>query len=107
MTDNTAAAQAQEIEATMDYVTADLDGTKIRVLLPVKWRPSYLRGLRSGDIDTWAEGVIHPDDLAEFIDADPTFEEIGTFASEAMTATGEEPGKSGARTPSSTRTRRK
>lgn len=106
MTDITA-AEAQELEATTDHVAAELNGHEIRVLLPTKWRMSCLRALRAGDVDTWAEGVIHADDLGDFVDADPTLEEVGEFAARAMSATGEAPGKSGRPSTSTRGTRRK
>lgn len=100
-------ADAQEIEATAEYTSEELDGQTFRVKLATKWRPSYVRALRAGDFDAWAEGVIHPDDLAEWIAADPTFDELGDFATRAMSASGEAPGKSSASPRSSRSTRRK
>jgi hypothetical protein len=107
MTTETTPAEAQETEATQEYVTASLAGESIRVKTVEYWRPSFLRALRQGDYDTWAEGAIHPDDVASFIDADATFKEINEFTSEAMSAAGEAPGKSGGPSPRSTRTRKR
>jgi hypothetical protein len=107
MTDNTA-AQAQETEATTgDYTPIELGDRDYRVKAVSKWRPSYVRALRNGDFDAWVSGVFHPDDVDAWIDADPTFEEIGDFANRAMTASGETPGKSSGRPTSSRTTRRK
>ena len=100
-------AEAQEIDALSDYVTVPLADEQLRVKSPSKWRPSYLRAMRQGDFDTWAEGVVHPDDLEAFIDADPTFEEINDFAAAAGNATGESLGKSPVRARSSRGSRRK
>lgn len=106
MTDVTP-AEAQEIDAISDFVTVPLGDDEIRVKSPTKWRPSYMRAMRTGDFDTWALGVVHPDDLGLFEDADPTFEEIGELAAAAGTATGESLGKSSARARSSRSGRRK
>lgn len=108
MTTDTTPADAQEIEATAsEYVTASHDGRDYRVRTPLTWRPSYVRALRQGDFDTWAEGVFHADDLNEWVEADPTFAEIGDFARRVMTDSGEAPGKSITPARSSRSTRRK
>lgn len=100
-------AESQETEATSEFVSAELDGQTIRVKTIVNWRPSYLRALRQGDYDTWAEGAVHPDDVQAFLDADATFAQINEFTSKAMESAGEAPGKSGARSRSSKPTRRR
>ncbi|MFJ4768461.1 hypothetical protein ACIP88_04990 [Streptomyces uncialis] len=106
MTDITP-AQAQEIEATEDYVTAPLDGVDLRVRPVGQWRPSYLRALRAGDYDTWATGALHPDDAVTFVEMDATFDSINTFTSAAMENSGEAPGKSGGPSRSSRSTRKR
>ncbi|MET9126898.1 hypothetical protein [Streptomyces sp. NPDC004528] len=100
-------AEAQENEITGEYVTAELAGETIRVKGMIHWRPSFLRALRQGDYDTWAEAALHPDDVAKFIDADATFGEINEFTQRAMEATGEAPGKSSGRARSSRTTRKR
>lgn len=100
-------ADVQEIEATTEYVTEALGDSEFRVKLATKWRPSYLRAMRVGDFDTWAEGVIHSDDLAAWTELDPTFEDIGDFAGRAMAASGEAPGKSSGPSRSSRSTRKR
>ncbi|KPC89886.1 hypothetical protein ADL27_38375 [Streptomyces sp. NRRL F-6602] len=100
-------AEAQETEATSEYVTADLCGTTLRVKNITGWRPSYLRALREADYDAWAAGVLHGDDVQTFIDLDATFEEINGFVGAAMEAAGEAPGKSSGRRPSSRTTRKR
>ncbi|MFD8595374.1 hypothetical protein ACFV1L_10270 [Kitasatospora sp. NPDC059646] len=100
-------AEVQEIEAIgSEYLLAMLDGTELRVLAPGRWRPSFLRALRSGDFDTWAALALHPDDVARFVEIDATFDELATFTADAMSASGEAPGKSGGRSASSKRTRK-
>lgn len=95
MTDNLKTpAEAQEQEATGAYGVASLAGTDIRVKPAGQWRPSYLRAMRQGDFDTWAEGALHEDDVQKFYDVDATFDEIAQFTSDAMSAGGEAPGKS-------------
>lgn len=107
MSETTTPAEAQEIEAAGEYATAELCGVELRVKNSGKWRPSYLRALRQSDFDTWAAGVLHPDDVEKFIDLDATFEEIGAFVSEASQAAGEPVGKPSGRATSSTRTRKR
>ncbi|GAB7187149.1 hypothetical protein ATKI12_6980 [Kitasatospora sp. Ki12] len=106
MTDTTPAT-AQEIEATADYVAVDLDGETLRVLPVGRWRPSMLRALRTADFDAWASLALHPDDVSRFVELDATMDEIGDFTSRAMSAAGEAPGKSGARSQSSRTTRKR
>jgi hypothetical protein len=100
-------AEAQEIEATEEYVTASLAGQPIRVKTVDNWRPSYLRALRQGDYDTWAAGALHPEDVDAFIEADATFAEINTFTAEAMESAGEPVGKPSARSARSRSTRKR
>ncbi|MFD8315895.1 hypothetical protein [Kitasatospora purpeofusca] len=108
MTDSTLTpADAQEIEATANYVSVELDGQALRVLPVGQWRPSFLRALRTADFDTWAALALHPEDVEVFVDLDATMDQIGDFTSRAMTAAGEAPGKSGARTKSSRSTRKR
>ncbi|MEU1254784.1 hypothetical protein ABZ445_16040 [Streptomyces chartreusis] len=100
-------AEAQEIEATEEYVTAELAGETLRVKTVDHWRPSYLRALRQGDYDSWAEGALHPEDVTTFIEADATFKEINEFTAKAMESAGEAPGKPSARSRSSRSTRKR
>lgn len=118
MTTDTVSTDGQEIEAAGDYIAGTLAGVKLRAKPLLKWRPSYLSALRTGDFIGWAGGVedengvrkggaLHEDDVQAFIDADATFEEISAFTSDVLSRTGENPGKSGGPSRSSTRTRRK
>ncbi|MEU0858413.1 hypothetical protein ABZ352_23685 [Streptomyces griseofuscus] len=107
MSENTTPAEAQEIEATEGYATAELAGEQLRVKRIGAWRPSHMRALRASDFDGWAEGVLHPDDLPRFIDLDATFDEIGAFVAAAAEAAGEPVGKPSGRAASSTRTRKR
>jgi hypothetical protein len=100
-------AEAQENDATSEYLTGDLAGTELRVKPLIEWRPSYLRALREGDFDTWAAGALHEDDVQAFTDADATFREITAFTSDVLTRSGEAPGKPSGPSRSSTRSRRK
>lgn len=114
----TTSADGQEIEAAGEYITGTLSGVTIRVKPLLKWRPSYLKALRSGDFEAWAGGLededgelkggaVHVDDVAAFVDADATFEEITAFTSDVLSKTGEAPGKSGGPSRSSRSTRKK
>lgn len=103
----TTPAESQENEATETYGVAALNGVDLRVKPVGQWRPSYLRALRLADYDAWAGGVLHPDDVATFIEADETLDEINAFTERAMESAGETPGKSGGRTRSSRSTRKR
>lgn len=108
MSEATTPAEAQETEAAEEgYVTASLAGKTIRVKTVENWRPSYLRALRLGDYDTWAEGALHPDDVDAFIEADATFAEINEFTAAAMESAGEPVGKPSARSARSRSTRKR
>ncbi len=107
MSETTTPAEAQEIEATEGYSTAELAGVTLRVKDASQWRPSYMRALRQSDFDTWAAGVLHEDDVQTFVELDATFEEIGAFVADAAEGAGEPVGKSSGRAKSSTRTRKR
>ncbi|MEV0444015.1 hypothetical protein AB0I84_23825 [Streptomyces spectabilis] len=104
----TTAAQAQENEATgSTFIVATLCETELRVKQMGQWRPSYLRALKEGDFDTWAVGALHEEDAPVFVEMDATFDEIADFTADVMAKAGEEPGKSGGPSKSSTRTRKR
>jgi hypothetical protein len=88
------AVEAQEEEVAGEYVTLPVADTKVRVRPQQHWRMSHLRALNEGDFDTWADGVLHPDDVDEFLDQDITLAEFEVFAKEAAKATGDGLGKS-------------
>lgn len=103
--EQTAAATAQELEASGHYVPADLCGEELRVIPPGAWRQSWQRHLSAGRFDAFAENVIHPDDLEVYFDLDPTNDEFGDFVAAAAERAGESlgksrgPGRSSRRTP--------
>jgi hypothetical protein len=101
------AAEAQEAEADSPYVTATLDGEELQVIPPGSWRQSWQRLLNAGQVDAFAEQVIHPDDLELFFEIDPTNAELGVFIEEASRQAGESLGKSRGPGRSSRRTRRR
>lgn len=95
-------AQAQEAEALGGYIKVEaIDGMSVRVRPQKQWRMSHLRALNEGDFDTWAAGVIHPDDVEDFMDADLTLAEFEDFAARTADKTGDGLGKSGRRSKSS------
>jgi hypothetical protein len=100
-------AEAQEIEADGHYVTALLCGEEVRVIPPGAWRQSWQRLLNQGQIDDFAEKILHPDDVDQYYDADPTNEEFGEFVADAGQQSGESLGKSRGPAPSSRSTRRR
>lgn len=97
----------QELEALGDYVLVPLpnDTAEVRVLPQIKWRMSVMRFLNEGDLDGWAEAVIHPDDLDDFMDADLDMGEFRDFSEEAARRSGDSLGKSSGRSRSSRGTR--
>lgn len=100
-------AEAQEIEADGQYVTAELCGEDVQIIPPVAWRTSWQRMLNSGNLDGFAEKIFHPDDYELYLDLDPTIFEFMTMVEEAGTRSGESLGKSGGPSPSSRRTQRR
>ena len=100
------AADAQEIEAD-GYVTAELCGEEVQVIPPSMWRASWQRALNQGQIDVFAQKILHPDDYDFYLEVDPTMEEWLTFVEDASNKAGESLGKSRARSRSGGRTRRR
>ncbi|WP_282083970.1 hypothetical protein [Streptomyces tendae] len=100
------AAEAQEIEAD-GYVTAELCGQEVLVVPPSMWRTSWQRALNQGQIDLFAEKVLHPDDYEYYLEADPMLEEWLDFVADASAKSGEPLGKSGGRSRSGRPTRRR
>ncbi len=101
------AADRQEIEAVGEYTKVPVGNTDVRVKPQIDWRMSDMRALNRGDLDAWAEGVIHPDDLEDFLDLDITLAEFRQFSDDAASATGDDLGKSSRRSRSSRSTRRR
>jgi hypothetical protein len=100
-------AEAQEIEAEGHYVTADLCGEELRIIPPGAWRQSWHRLLNAGQFDSFAELVLHPDDVDAYFDIDPTNDEFSEFVGDAAEQSGESLGKSRGPVRSSRRTRRR
>jgi hypothetical protein len=100
-------AEAQEIEAVNKYVTALLCDEEVRIIPPGAWRQSWQRLAAQGQIDAFAQIVLHPDDYELYIDIDPTNEEWGEFVTDAAERAGESLGNSRGPAPSSRRTRRR
>ncbi|MGW2721448.1 hypothetical protein [Streptomyces sp. NPDC001492] len=105
--DQTSAAEAQEIEAVNKYVTALLCDEEVRVIPPGAWRQSWQRLAAQGQIDAFAQIILHPDDYELYVDIDPTNEEWGEFVGDAAERAGESLGNSRGPAPSSRRTRRR
>ncbi|MER5461676.1 hypothetical protein ABT010_13500 [Streptomyces sp. NPDC002668] len=101
------AAEAQEIEATGHYVTAELCGKDMEVVPPGAWRQSWQRKLKAGDMDAFLEEVLSPASYELYLDLDPTNDEIGEFLNTAGEAAGEPLGKSSGPRASSRSTRKK
>ncbi|WP_367129921.1 MULTISPECIES: hypothetical protein [Streptomyces] len=101
------ATKGQETDATGDYVPAELAGRPVRALPSQRWRASHLRALNAGNLDAFAEGVLHPDDLDAWYEGDPTQDEIGEWVAQVAEAGGESLGKSSGRPRSSKTTRKR
>ncbi|MEU5424237.1 hypothetical protein AB0H73_01320 [Streptomyces olivoreticuli] len=97
----------QETDAATGYVTVELAGFQVRALPSQRWRASTLRALNSGDLDRFAEGVLHPDDVDAWYDGDPTQDEIGAWVAQVAEAGGETLGKSSGPRASSKITRKR
>lgn len=100
-------AEAQEIEAEGDYVTAELCGEEVQIVPPSAWRASWQRMLNQGNFDGFAEKVLAPEDYDFYLDADPTIVEFLEFTEAAAERAGESLGKSRGPGQSSRRTRRR
>ena len=105
--DEVSPAVAQEIEAEGHYVTAMLAGEAIRIVPPGAWRQSWQAALANGQFGTFAEHVVHPDDLDLYFEIDPTNDEFEEFVTDAAQRGGESLGKSRGPATSSRRTRRR
>ncbi|MFD4394645.1 hypothetical protein [Kitasatospora sp. NPDC058478] len=101
------AAEAQEIEATGHHVTVSLAGEALRTVPATAWRASTQRKLRLGDFDGFMQDVLAPDDYEQYIDIDPTIEDLGQFVTDAHALSGESEGKSRGPRTSSRSTRRR
>lgn len=99
--------EAQESEAVNRYVTGELCGEEVRIIPPGAWRQSWRRLLMVGQIDDFADIVLHPDDYALYEELDPTNDEFGDLVNTAAERAGESLGKSSGPAPSSKRTRRR
>ncbi|MEV4739791.1 hypothetical protein [Streptomyces sp. NPDC049555] len=100
--------KGQEVDAAdTGYITVELAGYPVRALVSQQWRASHLRALNAGDLDRFAEGVLHPDDVDAWYAADPTQDEIGAWVREVAEAGGEALGKSSGRPASSKITRKR
>jgi hypothetical protein len=100
-------ADAQEIEANDRYVIGDLCGEEVRIIPPGAWKQSWRRLLMAGQIDDFADIVLHPDDYELYEELDPTNDEFGDLVNTASERAGESLGKSRGPAPSSRRTRRR
>jgi hypothetical protein len=100
-------APATDYDHIEPIVLGGSDGIETRVKPQRDWRMSDMRFLRDGDIDGWAESVIHPDDIDEFMELDITMDEFREFSEEAARRSGDSLGKSSGRSRSSKPMRRR
>jgi hypothetical protein len=101
------ADEAQEAEAEGQYITAELCGEEVQIVPPTAWRASWHRMLNQGQLDAFAEKVLHPDDYELYEELDPTILEFLQFTEDAAQRSGESLGKSRGPAASSRRTRRR
>ncbi|MFG2352577.1 hypothetical protein [Streptomyces sp. NPDC048521] len=100
-------AEAQEMEADGNYIAAELCGEEVLIVPPSAWRTSWQRLLNAGQLDAFAEKVLHPDDYQLYEELDPTIVEFLEFTADAAQRSGESLGKSRGPAPSSRSTRRR
>ncbi|MFC9268908.1 hypothetical protein ACFTXJ_14195 [Streptomyces zhihengii] len=105
--DGPTAEEAQEIEATGRHITVALADEPVRVVPTGAWPASAQRALRQGDFDGFMATVLHEDDYDEYIEINPTFDEINQFVEDCMNLSGGSAGKSRGPDTSSRRTRRR
>jgi hypothetical protein len=101
------AGEAQEAEAEGQYIIAELCGEDVQIVPPTAWRASWHRMLNQGQLDAFAEKVLHPDDYELYEELDPTILEFLQFTEDAAQRSGESLGKSRGPAASSRRTRRR
>jgi hypothetical protein len=58
--------------------SVDLNGTKIRVLHPLDWDKNAAAALNTLNFPAWAEGAVHPEDVAKFNSTKATLRETMT-----------------------------
>lgn len=100
-------AEAQEIEATGHYVTAELCNEKLQIVPAGAWRQSTMRKLKANEMDDFMEDVLSPDSYEAYLDLDPTNDELGEFINAAGESSGESVGKSSGPSRSSRTTRKR
>lgn len=100
-------AEKQEIEASGEYVAVPVGDMEARVKPQRDWRMSDMRLLHAGDLDGWAESVIHPADIEDFMALDITMGEFQQFSEDAARLAGDGLGKSSRRSGSSRNTRKR
>jgi hypothetical protein len=111
--DQIEAARSQEAEAEdLEYVTVPLAGhdgvtKEVRCVPSGRWRASTIRALNSGDVDTFMETNLHPDDFEIYEDLDPDMDGFGKFVADAGRISGEALGKSSGPSRSSRSTRKR
>lgn len=88
--------QAEGKSSALGAVTINLRDIPIRVLPAEEWHKKALTHLRTGDYDSWAEGAVHPDDVAAFVDADVKVKDVNRFFEDWGAASGQDVGESAA-----------
>jgi hypothetical protein len=99
--DNAIKALASATEPT----SVPLAGKVVRVLPPMDWRQSAMTAIRRSDFDTWARACLvndlevvdgkptGSDDVAIWLEADPTNREVVQFMADYEAAAGQDLGK--------------
>lgn len=90
-------AVQSDAESLLEGVTIALvtDRGEHEIIVPLvgRWRTRAISLLRQGDSDGWAEVVLSEDDLATWLGADPTVENVEAFFLAWEKASGENRGK--------------
>jgi len=80
--------------AATEPVTVPLGDVELRVLPPMDWRQTAMDGVRDGRFNTWARGALHPDDVAKWLELDPTNRQVVEFFNAYKDAARQAPGES-------------
>jgi hypothetical protein len=97
-----------EVDAGDGTVEVTLADTRVRVKPVGAWRSSGVSAMRQGDFTAWAETCLAtPDDVAVWLEVDPTLDECEVFFREWGAATGQDQGESRASRRSSRSTARR
>lgn len=92
--------EAVEAESTVPdggavvEMSTDEGSGKITIPPAGQWKTRATRALTSGDFDEWAEIVLSDADYQQWVDLDPTLDDVSRFFTNWQASTGADLGKS-------------